>query len=65
MLKNLASKNSSAYTSRLGSYLTENIKVSLTETSRLTLFRLTVSLYCENHMKHINIPFGQNAEFFL
>jgi hypothetical protein len=28
------------------------------------LFRETVPVYCENHMKHINTLCGQNAEFY-
>jgi hypothetical protein len=28
------------------------------------LFRETIAVYCENHMKHINTLRGQNAEFW-
>jgi hypothetical protein len=37
--------------------------VSATKPNRLMLFRETVAVYCENHMKHTNTLCGQNVEF--
>jgi hypothetical protein len=37
--------------------------ISVTEISRLMLFRETSAVYCENRMKHTNTLYGQNAEF--
>jgi hypothetical protein len=36
----------------------------MTTTDRLTLFRKTVAVYCENHMEHTNTLCGQNAGFW-
>jgi hypothetical protein len=38
--------------------------VSATKPNRLTLFRETVAVYCENHTEHTNTMCGQNAEFW-
>jgi hypothetical protein len=38
--------------------------VSATKHSRLTLFRETVAVYCENHTEHTNTFCGQNAGFW-
>jgi hypothetical protein len=37
--------------------------VYATKPNWLMLFRETVAVYCENHMKHTNILHGQRAEF--
>jgi hypothetical protein len=35
---------------------------SLTGTIKLILCREIIAVYCENHVKHLNTMFGQNAE---
>jgi hypothetical protein len=42
----------------------ETYYICITKHNRLMLFRKTVAVYCENHMKYINTLCGQNAEFF-
>jgi hypothetical protein len=37
--------------------------ISATKPNLLMLFRETIAVYCENHMKHTNALCGQNAEF--
>jgi hypothetical protein len=39
-------------------------RLDITKPNRLTLFRETVAVYCENHTDHINTLCGQNAEYF-
>jgi translation initiation factor IF-1 len=41
----------------------ETHSVSIIMTIVSMLFRETVTVYCENDMKHINTMCGQNAEF--
>jgi hypothetical protein len=36
---------------------------SATKTSLLMLFRETVAVYCENHMRHTNTLFERKADF--
>jgi hypothetical protein len=36
-------------------------RISITKTNQLMLFREIIVLYCENHMKHINTAYWQNA----
>jgi hypothetical protein len=38
--------------------------VYLLRTIRFTLFMQSVTVYTKNHMCHINVLCGQNAEFF-
>jgi hypothetical protein len=35
----------------------------VTKTIWLMLLEELTAVYCGNHMKHINTPFGENAEF--
>jgi hypothetical protein len=36
--------------------------ISITKPNRLTLFRETVAVYCENHAESVNTLCGQNAK---
>jgi hypothetical protein len=39
--------------------------VSITKTSRLMLCSVVVSIYCDNHMKHINMLYGEGGDFII
>jgi hypothetical protein len=46
-------------------FLPHRRHVSITKTNRLTLFtEIILFLFCENHTKHANALYGQNAELF-
>jgi hypothetical protein len=45
----------------LNRHFTDNT-IPITKIKRLILFRKMISVYCENHTKHINTPCEQNAE---
>jgi hypothetical protein len=42
-----------------------NLLIFPTETYQLKLFNKIITLYCENHMKHINTLCVQNAELLM
>jgi hypothetical protein len=35
----------------------------ITKPNQSMMFKKVIAIYCENHMKHVNIHCGQNAEF--
>jgi hypothetical protein len=47
------------------SHPAENTAFSISKTSRLIMLRQIITVYSWNHMKHINRPKVQNAEFIL
>jgi hypothetical protein len=45
-------------------YLKADCIVSVTKTTHITMFKEIVTLYGENHFKHMDTVSGQNAEIF-